>query len=116
MPKIYPRDKLLYTVDTARRVWNQKRPILKDLTDDKDLGEVIQKNLDHSYKQRYNSYLKQLHWIRNTIKHYKEKNQANGEIRRLLRITRKQYYLVLAVSKAVQEPDAIPYLEEVIPK
>jgi hypothetical protein len=41
---------------------------------------------------------------------------ANGEIRRLLGITRKQYYLALAVAKAVQEPEAIPYLEEVTPK
>jgi len=116
MPKVHPRDKLLYAVDTARRAWSQKRPILEDLTDDKDLGEVVQKNLDRSYKQRYNPYLQQLHWIGNTIKHYKDKNLANGEIRRLLGITRKQYYLALAVAKAVQEPAAIPYLEEVTPK
>ena len=50
MPKVHPRDKLLYAVDTARRAWSQKRPILEDLTDDKDLGEVVQKNLDRSYK------------------------------------------------------------------
>src|SRR3954462_11250125 len=116
MPKVHPRDKLLYTVDTARRAWSQKRSILEDLTDDKDLGEVVQKNLDRSYKQRYNPYLQQLHWIRNTIKYYKEKNLANGEIRRLFGVTRKQYYLLLAVAKAVQEPEAIPYLEEVTPK
>src|SRR3954468_16022957 len=102
MPKVHPRDKLLYAVDTARRAWSQKRRILEDLTDDKDLGEVVQKNLDRSYKQRYNLYLQQLHWIRNTIKHQKDKNMANEEIRCFPGITRKQYYLALAVAKAVQ--------------
>jgi hypothetical protein len=116
MPKIPPRDKLLTAVDEARRAYRNKRPLLEDLTDDKDLGEVIQKNLDRSYKQRYNLYIQQLHWIGNTIKHYKDKDLDNTEIRRFLGITRKQYYLALEVAKAVQEPEAIPYLEEIAPK
>jgi hypothetical protein len=116
MPKIPPRDKLLIAVDTARRAYKNKRPLLEDLSDDKDLGEVIQKNLDRSYKQRYNPYIQQLHWISNTIKHYKEKKLNNTEIRQFLGITRKQYYLALGVSKAIQEPEAIPYLEEIAPK
>jgi hypothetical protein len=116
MPKVHPKDKLLYAVDAARRAWLMKRPILEELTEDKDIGEVLQINLDRSYKQRYNTYLRQLHFIGTSIKYYKDKNLANGEIRRILGITRKQYYNGLAVAKAIQEPDAIPYLEEVAPK
>ena len=63
MPKIYPKDKLLFTIDTARRALIQGRSILEELTDDKDPAETIQKNLDYSYKQWYNNHLAQLHYI-----------------------------------------------------
>ena len=57
MPKIYLRDKLLYTIDVARRALIQERLILEEFIEDKDLVEVIQKNLDYSYKQWYKNYL-----------------------------------------------------------
>src|SRR4051812_3386457 len=116
MPKVHPKDKLLYALDAARRAWITKRPILEQLTDNKDIGEVIQTNLDRSYKQRHNIFLAQLHWVGTSIKHYRDKNVPNGEIRRLLGITRKQYYSALAIAKAIREPDAIPYLEDIAPK
>ena len=57
MLKVHPKDKLLYAVDVARRVLIQKRPIMEEFTEDKDLAEVIQKNLKYSYKQWYNNHL-----------------------------------------------------------
>ena len=89
MPKIHPRDKLLYAVDAARRALIQRRPILEELTEDKDLAEVIQKNLDYSYKQRHNNHLAQLHYIGQLIQHYKTKDYTNTQIRQLLDITRQ---------------------------
>ena len=88
MPKIHPRDKLLYAVDAARRAHIQRRPILEELTEDKDPAEVIQKNLNYSYKQRYNSHLAQLHYIGQLIAHYKTKGYNNTQIRQVLGITR----------------------------
>ena len=81
MLKIHPKDKLLYTVNVARRVHIQGRPILEELTEDKDLAEVIQKNLDYSYKQQYNNHLAQLHYISQLIYHYKIKEYNNTQIR-----------------------------------
>ena len=49
MPKIHPKDKLLYA-NTVRRALIQGRPILEEFTEDKDLAKVIQKNLEYSYK------------------------------------------------------------------
>ena len=57
MPKVHPKDKLLYAVDAARRALIQKRPIMEEFTDNKDPAEVIQKNLDYSYKQWHNNHL-----------------------------------------------------------
>ena len=51
MPKVHSKDKLLFTVDAARRALIQGRPILEELTDNKDPAETIQKNFDYSYKQ-----------------------------------------------------------------
>jgi hypothetical protein len=116
MPKISPKDKLLFAVDQARRAFISKRPILEDLTDDKDFGEVIAINLDRAYKHRYNPYLAQLHYIGSCIKYYKSKEVSPTDIRKCLGITRQQFYLALAIFKSIQEPDAIPYLEEVSPK
>ena len=113
MPKIHPKDKLLYAVDAARRALIQGRPILEEFTDDKDPAEVIQKNLEYSYKQRYNNHLAQLHYIGQLIHHYKTKDYNNTQIRQVLGVTRQQYYNALAIHKAIKEPDAIPYLEEI---
>ena len=88
MPKIHPRDKLLYTVDTARRAHLQGRPILEEFTEDKDPAEVIQKNLEYSYKQWYNNHLAQLHYIGQLIHHYKTRDYNNTQIRQVLGITR----------------------------
>src|SRR6184192_2936804 len=106
MLKIHPRDKLLYAIDTARRALIQGRPILEELTEDKDLAEVIQKNLDYSYKQRYNNHLVQLHYIGQLIHHYKTKEYNNTQIRQTLGITRQQYYSALAIHKAIKDPKA----------
>jgi hypothetical protein len=46
MPKVYLRDKLLFAVDKARRAHKNNKPILVNLMDNNNLGEVIQKNLD----------------------------------------------------------------------
>ena len=116
MPKVHPKDKLLYAVDAARRALIQKRPIMEEFTDDKDPAEVIQKNLDYSYKQRHNNHLAQLHYIGQLIHHYKDKNYTNTQIRQLLGVTRQQYYSAMAIHKAIQDPEAIPYLEEVTPR
>jgi hypothetical protein len=116
MPKVHPKDKLLYAIDAARRAHIQGRPILEELTEDKDPAEVIQKNLDYSYKQRYNSHLAQLHYIGQLIHYYKDKKYNNTQIRQTLGVTRQQYYSALAIHKAIKEPDAIPYLEEVSPR
>src|SRR5207249_7054224 len=116
MNKIYPKDKLLFVVDAARRALIQERPILEELTEDKDLAEVIQKNLDYSYKQWHNNHLAQLHYIGQLIHHYKTKDYTNTQIRQLLGITRQQYYSALAIYKAIKDPEAIPYLEEVTPR
>ena len=81
MPKIYPKDKLLFTIDAARRALIQGRSILEELTDDKDPTEIIQKNLDYSYKQQYNNYLMQLYYIGQLIHYYKTKEYNNTQIR-----------------------------------
>jgi hypothetical protein len=116
MPKVSAKDKLLFAVDKARRTLVAKRPILEDLTDDRDFGEVIAINLDRAYKHRYNPYLSQLHYIGTCIKYYKSKEVSPTDIRKCLGITRQQFYLAMAINKAIQQPDAIPYLEEVSPK
>ena len=67
MPKIYPRDKLLYAIDAVRRVHIQGRPVLEEFTEDKDPAEVIQKNLEYSYKQQYNNHLTQLYYINSLL-------------------------------------------------
>src|SRR5438270_1486474 len=116
MPKIHPKDKLLFAIDTARRVLIQERPILEELTEDKDAAEVIQRNLDYSYKQQYNNYLVQLHYIGQLIHHYKTQEYNNTQIRQTLDVTRQQYYSALAIHKAIKDPKAIPYLEEIAPR
>ena len=57
MPKIYLKDKLLFAVNAARRALIQERPILEELTENKDPAKVIQRNLNYSYKQQYNNHL-----------------------------------------------------------
>src|SRR6184192_4208719 len=116
MPKVHPKDKLLFAVDAARRALIQERPILEELTDDKDAAETIQKNLDYSYKQRYNNHLVQLYYIGELIHHYKTKEYNNTQIRQTLGVTRQQYYSTLAIHKAIKDPNAIPYLEEIAPR
>jgi hypothetical protein len=46
MPKDYPRDRFLFAVDEARKAHKNNESILIDLTDNKDLEKVIQKNLN----------------------------------------------------------------------
>ena len=116
MPKVHPKDKLLFAVDVARRALIQGRPILEEFTDDKDAAETIQKNLDYSYKQQYNNHLAQLHYIGELIHHYKTKEYNNTQIRQTLGVTRQQYYSALAIHKAIKDPNAIPYLEEIAPR
>jgi hypothetical protein len=116
MPKVTNKDKLLFAVDQARRAFIAKRPILEDLTDDRDFGEVISINLDRSYKQRYNPHIQQLHYIGSCIEYYKKKKLCHSDIRKCLGITRQQFYQAAAIFKAIKEPDAIPYLEEVSPR
>jgi predicted membrane metal-binding protein len=117
MSKITKKDKLLYAVDTARKAFIQKRPILEELTEDKDMGEIIKTNLERSYQQRYNPHIAQLHWISKSIKYYKEKkNLEPSKIRQYLGITRQQYYLAQSVYKAIKNPEAIPYLENISPR
>ena len=89
MPKVHPKDKLLFAVDAARRALIQERPILEEFTDDKDAAETIQKNLDYSYKQRYNNHLAQLHYIGELIHHYKTKEYNNTQIRQTLGVIRQ---------------------------
>ena len=81
MPKVHPKDKLLFVVNAARRALIQGRLILEELSEDKDPAEVIQKNLDYSYKQQYNNHLAQLHYISQLIYHYKIKEYNNTQIR-----------------------------------
>src|SRR4051812_33666456 len=89
MPKVHSKDKLLFAVDAARRALIQGRPILEELNEDKDPAEVIQKNLDYSYKQRYNNHLVQLHYIGQLIHYYKTKDYNNTQIRQTLGVTRQ---------------------------
>jgi hypothetical protein len=113
MPKVTPKDKLLFAVDAARRALRSGRPILEEYSEDKDLAEVIKKNLDYSYKQRYNNHLAQLHYTGVLIHYYKNKDYSTTQIRQTLGVTRQQYYSALAIHKAIKDPDAIPYLEEI---
>src|SRR3954470_3381863 len=108
-------DKLLIKINTARRAHKSGRPILEHLTDDKELSEVLATNLARSYRQRYNHHLAQLHYIGTCIKLYQEKGNSNTEVRRILGITRKQFYSALATSKAIKDRDIILYLEDVSP-
>src|SRR4051794_1521549 len=108
-------DKLLIKIDTARRAHKSGRPVLEHLTDDKELSEVLATNLARFYRQRYNHHLTQLHYIGTCIKLYQEKNNTNTEVRRILRITRKQFYSALATSKVIKDRDIILYLEDVSP-
>src|SRR5207249_12192971 len=110
------KDKLLFAIDTARRVLIQRKPILEELTDDKDPAETIQKNLDYSYKQQYNNYLTQLHYIGQLIHHYKTKEYNNTQIKQTLGVTRQQYYSTLVIHKVIKDPNTIPYLEEIAPR
>ena len=114
MPKIPLKDKLLHKIDKARRTHNSGEPVLEPLTKDRDLGEVLQRNLDKSYKQRYNNHLAQLHYIGTCININKEKNMSNGDIRRLLGVTRQQYHTAMAINKAIKNIDVIFHLEEVM--
>src|SRR5438874_2142100 len=116
MPKIYPKDKLLFAIDVAWRALIQGRSILEELTDDKDPAETIQKNLDYSYKQRYNNHLAQLHYIGQLIYYYKTKEYNNTQIRQTLGVIRQQYYSALAIHKAIKDPNTIPYLEKITPR
>src|SRR3954466_7466290 len=113
MPKVIPKDKLLFAVDATRKVLRSGRPILEKYSEDKDLAEVIKKNLDYSYKQRYNNHLAQLHYTGVLIYYYKNKDYSTTQIKQTLGITRQQYYSALAIYKAIKNPDAIPYLEEI---
>ena len=112
MPKIPARDQVLNAIDKARRAHASGRPILEPIPEHGDLGEVFQKNLDRSYKQRNNSHLSQLHYIGTCIRYYKGEGINNGSIRRTLGLTRPQYYMALAITKVIQDPEVIPYLEE----
>src|SRR5947208_11944142 len=103
-----------YKIDKARRAHNSGESILEPLTKDRDLGEVLQRNLDKSYKQRYNNHLAQLHYIGTYININKNKNMYNSDIRRLLGVTRQQYYTVMAINKAIKNIDIIFHLEEVM--
>src|SRR4051812_22662734 len=114
MPKTTKKDKLLYAVDASRKTFIQKRPILEELTEDKDMGEIIKTNLKQSYQQRYNPHIAQLHWISKSIKYYKEKkNLEPSKIHQCLGVTRQQYYLVQSVCKAIKNLEAILYLENI---
>ena len=46
---------------------------------------------------------------------YQNKGKNNTEVRRLLGITRKQFYSALATSNAIKDQDVILYLEDVSP-
>src|SRR3954467_6068330 len=113
MPKSPLPDKLLIKIDTTRRAYKSGRPVLEHLTDDKELSEVLATNLERSYRQRYNHHLTQLHYIGIYIKMYQNKGKNNTEVRRLLGITRKQFYSTLATSNAIKDQDVILYLEDV---
>ena len=56
MPKIPARDRMLNAVDQARRAHVSGRLPLEPIPEHGDIGEVLQRNLDRSYKQRYNSH------------------------------------------------------------
>ena len=116
MPKIPARDRMLNAVDQARRAHVSGRLPLELIPEHGDIGEVLQRNLDRSYKQCYNSHTAQLHYIGVCIKYYRGEGVANGTIRQILGVTRNQFYTALAVNKAIQDPDIIPYLEDVSPK
>jgi hypothetical protein len=115
MPKTSLPNNLLIKIDTARREHKSGRSILEPLTKDKELSEVLSINLNRSYKQRYNNHLAQLHYIGTCIKLYQEKGHTNTEVRRLLGITRKQFYSASAMSKAIKDQDVIFFLEDVNP-
>ena len=116
MPKIPARDRMLNAVDQARRAYASGRLPLEPIPDHGDIGEVLQRNLDRSYKQRYNSYMSQLHYIGTCIKYYRGEGVDNGTIRQILGITRQQFYLALSICKAIQDPAVIPYLEDIRPR
>src|SRR3954465_12654194 len=107
MPKSPLPDKLLIKINTARRAYKSGRPVLEYLSDDKELSEVLAINLERSYKQRYNHHLAQLHYISTCIKMYQNKGKNNTEVRRLLDITRKQFYSALVTSNAIKDQDVI---------
>src|SRR3954465_580964 len=115
MPKSPLPDKLLIKIDTARRAYKSGRLVLEHLSDDKELSEILTTNLERSYRQRYNHHLAQLHYIGTCIKMYQNKGKNNTEVRRLLGITRKQFYSALAISNAIKDRDVILYLEDVSP-
>src|SRR3954468_23724045 len=115
MPKSPLPDKLLIKIDTARRAYKSGRPILEHLSDNKELSEVLATNLERSYRQRYNHQLAQLHYIGTCIKMYQHKGKNNTEVRRIIGITRKQFYSVLVTSNAIKDQDVILYLEDVSP-
>src|SRR3954466_6395839 len=46
---------------------------------------------------------------------YQNKGKNNTEVRRLLGITRKQFYSALAISNTIKDQDIILYLEDVSP-
>src|SRR3954464_5666020 len=115
MPKSPLPDKLLIKIDTARRAYKSGRPVLEYLSDDKELSEVLATNLERSYRQRYNHHLAQLHYIGTYIKMYQNKDKNNTEVRKLLGITKKQFYSALATSNAIKDQDVILYLEDVSP-
>src|SRR5947209_17516889 len=106
---------MLNAIDQARRAHASGRQPLESLPEHGDIGEIIQRNLDRSYKQQYNSYMAQLHYIGICIKYYRGEGINNGTIHQILGITRNQFYTALAVSKAIQDSEVIPYLEEVPP-
>jgi hypothetical protein len=116
MPKIPVRDQVLNAVDKARRAYTSGRQVLETIPEHGDIGEILQRNLDRSYKQRYNTYLSQLHYIGTCIKYYRGEGVPNNTIRHTLGITRQQFYIALDICKAVQDPAIIPYLEDVTPK
>src|SRR3954462_7349695 len=113
MPKSPLPDKLLIKIDTARRAYKSGRPVLEHLTDDKELSEILATNLEQSYRQRYNHHLAQLHYIGTYIKIYQNKDKNNTEVRRLLVITRKQFYSTLVISNTIKDQDMILYLEDI---
>src|SRR4051812_45423518 len=113
MPKSPLPDKLLIKIDTARCTYKSGRLVLEHLSDDKELSEVLATNLERSYRQRYNHHLAQLHYIGIYIKMYQNKGKNNTKVRRLLGITRKQFYSVLVTSNIIKDQNLILYLEDV---